>query len=301
MTSQSVFAAGSEEARVKQRNPESALGKRLQKARQDAGLTQQQLCQRANLSFSTLTKIERGAIKSPSIFTIQAIAAAVGLSLDELVGHSAAGKPHRQLRKTKSGASFIYFDMNGCLVHFFQGAFAALSAATGAPADSVEAVYWHYNDDVCRGTMSIDDFNTELAKRLGVEDVKWQQFYLEAVEPIKEMHELIKWAAENYKIGLLTNTMPGLVSTMRRQGLIPDIAYDAIIDSSEVGAIKPEIGIYESAQQRADCPPEEILLIDDSRANLMAAEKLGWRVLWFDDARPEVSASSVREALQPAD
>jgi HAD superfamily hydrolase (TIGR01509 family) len=279
---------------------ERGLGKRLQKARQEAGLTQQQLCQRANLSFSTLTKIERGAIKAPSIFTIQAIASAVNLSLDELVGNAATRTPARQLHKTKSGASFIYFDMNGCLVHFFQGAFAALSAATGAPADSVEAVYWHYNDDVCRGAMSLDDFNAKLSERLGVDSIKWQQYYLEAVEPIQEMHDLIKWAAEHYKVGLLTNTMPGLVEAMKRQSLIPDIPYDAVIDSSEVGAIKPEIKIYEAATEQAGCPSEEILLIDDSRANLMAAEKQGWHVLWFDDARPDVSAASVREALQPA-
>src|SRR3954465_2411433 len=96
---------------------EQGLGKRLQGARQAAGLTQQELCHRANLSFSTLTKIERGAIKSPSIFTIISIAAAVGMTLDELVGQITVS-PARQLHKTKSGASFIYFDVNGCLVHY---------------------------------------------------------------------------------------------------------------------------------------------------------------------------------------
>jgi transcriptional regulator with XRE-family HTH domain len=44
---------------------EKGLGKRLQAARQKAGLTQQTLCQKAGLSYSTLAKIERGAIKSP--------------------------------------------------------------------------------------------------------------------------------------------------------------------------------------------------------------------------------------------
>jgi len=44
---------------------EKALGQRLQKARQNAGLTQQELCQKAGLSYSTLAKIERGAIKAP--------------------------------------------------------------------------------------------------------------------------------------------------------------------------------------------------------------------------------------------
>jgi HAD superfamily hydrolase (TIGR01509 family) len=278
---------------------ERGLGKRLQEARQAAGLTQQALCQQANLSFSTLTKIERGAIKSPSIFTIQSIAGALNVGLDELIGH--AGSPARRtLQKTKSGAGFIYFDVNGCLVHFYQRAFVKLAQQTGAPPDVVETIYWHYNDDVCRGIMSPSDFDAKLAERLKVDQVSWQDAYLETVEPILQMQELVKWAAERYKTGLLTNIMPNLLSAMRRDHQLPDVHYDSIIDSSEVGAIKPEAKIFEIAQERAGCPPEEILLIDDSRANLMAAEKMGWHVLWFDDSRPDESVERARQSLEPA-
>jgi len=279
---------------------EKGLGKRLQEARQAAGLTQQQLCQRANLSFSTLTKIERGAIKAPSIFTIQAIATALGTSLDTLIGQAPA-LPARNLKKTRSGASFIYFDVNGCLVHFYHRAFSKLAQDTGTPLDSVESAFWHYNDDVCRGVLSVNDFNAKLAERIGVESVDWQKYYLETVEPIMAMQEVVKWASEHYRIGLLTNIMPGLLSAMRREGHLPNLQYDTIIDSSEVAAIKPEARIYEIAEAQADCRPEDILLIDDSRVNLMAAEKLGWHVLWFDDSRVEESVDRARQALEPAD
>lgn len=278
---------------------EKGLGKQLQAARQKAGLTQQQLCHAANLSFSTLTKIERGAIKSPSIFTIQSIATALGLSLDALVGNTPS-PPVRQLKKTKSGVSFVYFDVNGCLVHFYQHAFAKLAQATGAQPDIIEMAYLHFNDEVCRGTMSMDDFNAKLAERLGVDELDWKDCYLAVVEPIKQMQELLKWAAEKYRIGLLTNTMPGFVSAMRRDHVIPDLPYEVIIDSSEVGAIKPEPGIFEIAQQKAGVPASEILLIDDSRVNLMAAERLDWHVLWFNDAQPDESSERVRAALEPA-
>jgi HAD superfamily hydrolase (TIGR01509 family) len=279
---------------------EKSLGKLLQEARQAGGLTQQQLCHQANLSFSTLTKIERGAIKSPSIFTVQSIANALGVGLDEIMGNQVPSSPKRQLLKTKSGVSFIYFDVNGCLVHFYQRAFARLAEVTGAPPDAVETAFWHYNDDVCRGTMSLNDFNAKLAERLGVESVQWQDYYLETVEAIEQMQELLQWASERYKVGLLTNIMPGLLSAMRRNGQLPNINYDAVIDSSEVAAIKPESKIYEIASQRAGVDPEEILLIDDARTNLMAAEKQGWHVLWFDDARPEESVERVRAALEPS-
>ena len=68
---------------------ESGLGQRLQEARRTAGLTQQSLCQLANISYSTLAKIERGAIKAPSIFTIQSLTDALGISLDALMGKPA--------------------------------------------------------------------------------------------------------------------------------------------------------------------------------------------------------------------
>jgi len=277
---------------------EKWLGKRLQAARQAAGLTQQSLCQKAGLSYSTLAKIERGAIKSPSIFTVQTIAGAVGVSLDDLIGLNQLAGHDRQ--RSKSGISFIYFDINGCLVHFYHAAFTCLAEMSGQPADIVEMAFWHHNDQVCRGEMSLKDFNSALAKQLKLPSLDWQTYYLEAVEPIAEMAELVSWASEHYGIGLLTNIMPGFVEVMRERGFIPNVTYDSIIDSSQVHAIKPEAKIYEIAAERANFPPEEILLVDDSRANVMAAAKLGWHVLWFDDENAADSAARIRETLEPA-
>ncbi|MDB5168766.1 MAG: hypothetical protein JWO41_122 [Candidatus Saccharibacteria bacterium] len=282
---------------------EKSLGKRLQEARQAAGLTQQQLCSKANLSFSTLTKIERGAIKSPSIFTIQSIASALGKTLDELVGSTPGGVTpvNRQLKATKSGVRFVYFDVNGCLIHFFHPAFTALGQDIAVPADVIETAFWHLNDQACKGTLSLTDFNLKLAERLGVGPIDWAKYYLAAVAPIPEMQELLVWAAQNYRVGLLTNIMPGLLTELNTRGILPKVAYDSVVDSSEVGTIKPDREIFEIAQTQSGQAPEEILFIDDSRANVMAAEQLGWHVLWFDYARPEESVAKVREALQPAD
>jgi FMN phosphatase YigB (HAD superfamily) len=276
---------------------EKSLGLRLQEARKAAGLTQQELCEKANLAYSTLAKIERGAIKSPSIFTIQSVAAVLGMSLDQLLGITAKLPQDLQKKTSKSGVRFIYFDINGCLVRFFHRAFTRLAEESGAPADHIETIFWHYNDAVNRGDMSIEEFNTTLAQQLGMASLDWQEYYLEAVDPITEMQELVAWAAEHYKVGLLSNIMPGLIAAMQTKGLIPTLPYDAIIDSSEVKAIKPEPKMFEMAAERTGVLPHEILLVDDSRANLMAAERMGWRVLWFDDYRPAESTARIHEAL----
>ena len=274
---------------------EKGLGVRLQQARKEAGYTQQQLCQKSGLSYSTLAKIERGAIKSPSIFTIQQIADALNSSVDILISGQVnnAGK-----KKSKTGISFVYFDINGCLVRFFHRAFSAVAADTGVSSDVVETTFWHYNDAVCRGDMTLEEFNQTLAKNFGLEGFDWVPYYLDAINSIEETSEVVKWAAQHYQVGLLSNIMPGLIATMRSKGLIPDVDFDAIIDSSEVKAIKPESKIYEIATERAGVKPSEILLIDDSRTNLMAAEKMGWHVLWFDDYMPTDSARRIREALE---
>jgi FMN phosphatase YigB (HAD superfamily)/DNA-binding XRE family transcriptional regulator len=284
---------------------EKGLGKRLQEARKAAGMTQQVLCSRANISYSTLAKIERGAIKSPSIFTIQNVAVALGVSLDALMGmQELVGQLTTHIKAansvSKSGVRFVYFDINGCLVHFFHRAFMRLAEETGVPADVIETTFWSYNDEVCRGVITIEEFNRRCAERFGLSSMDWEAYYLEAVEQVRGMDDLVHWTAEHYRVGLLTNIMPGFVLALRARGLLPDVDYDVIIDSSEVGLIKPEPNIFELATQRAGVKPQEILFIDDSRPNIMAADKLGWHVLWCDDYHPEETIARIRQSLEPA-
>jgi FMN phosphatase YigB (HAD superfamily)/DNA-binding XRE family transcriptional regulator len=275
---------------------EKGLGMRLQTARREAGFTQQELCQKSGLSYSTLAKIERGAIKSPSIFTIQQIAEALNTTVDVLLGDLKAGGSAK--KRSKSGVTFVYFDINGCLVRSTFRAFTAIATETGVSSDLVESTYWHYNARVCRGDMSLEDFNQAMAKALGLEDFNWQPYYMDTLEVVKEAAEAAQWASKYYQVGLLSNIMPGFIEEMFANGSLPDIKFDAIVDSSDVKAIKPEAPIYEIATKKAGCKPEEILLIDDSRTNLMAAEKQGWHVLWFSDYSADESAERIRSALE---
>jgi len=276
---------------------EQSLGRHLQSARHEAGLTQQELCQQAGISYSTLAKIERGAIKSPSVFTIQRLAEVLGTTLDTLMGTMPQLVAPKQKYRSRSGVTFVYFDINGCLVRFFHQAFSRLAADSGVSADVIETTFWHYNDAVCRGEMAMDEFNRIMAETCKIM-IDWKAYYMAAVESIPEMHEVVRWTAENYKTGLLSNIMPGFISDMLQNGLIPNVQYDVIIDSSVVGAIKPEQRIFEIAQEKAGVNSEEILLIDDSRQNVMAAGQMGWKVMWFDDYRPEESVVRVRQALE---
>lgn len=273
---------------------EKTLGKRLQQARRQAGLTQEELCQQTGLSYSTLAKIERGAIKSPSIFTVAAIAEATGSSFEQLLGL----KPKTADKKvSRTGVKFIYFDLNGVLVRFFYRAFTQIAEDAHTSPDTVETIFWRHNDRVCKGRMTIDEFNQLMAKELNMKSFDWAKYYLRAVQPMPGIKELVEWASKHYEIGILTNSMPGILEKLRAKAIVPRANYKAVIDSSEVGSIKPETKMYQIAQKASGFRAEEILLIDDGRTNLMAADKLGWRVQWFDDYQPEEGVARTRETL----
>ncbi|AIJ12291.1 helix-turn-helix transcriptional regulator [Streptomyces violaceoruber] len=63
------------------------LGRLLRAARGERSMTA--VAAQAGLSAETLRKIETGRAPTPAFFTVAALAAALGLSMDELVGRCA--------------------------------------------------------------------------------------------------------------------------------------------------------------------------------------------------------------------
>jgi HAD superfamily hydrolase (TIGR01509 family) len=114
------------------------------------------------------------------------------------------------------------------------------------------------------------------------------------------MSRVLELASQNYGVGLLTNIMPGLLTELIKKKIVPELNYDLVVDSSQVGLIKPDPAIFKLASERAQVPPENLLLVDDTRENVATAEELGWHVLWFDYARPEESVDQVEMALETA-
>ncbi len=63
----------------------STIGKNIKKFRQDKGLSQDKLSKLADLSLNTVVKIELDESPNPTIETIQKIAKALGVSVDDLL------------------------------------------------------------------------------------------------------------------------------------------------------------------------------------------------------------------------
>jgi HAD superfamily hydrolase (TIGR01509 family) len=243
----------------------------------------------------------RWSFRSPSVFTVAHIASATGARLEDLLDLQTRGMgspaPADTKKRSKTGVRFVYFDVHGTLVRYYQRAFTDAGEELGVPADKVETSFWRHNDDICSGKIGFEGFNAAIASELNVASFDWRKFYMRNIEVIPGVADLVKWAGENYEIGILSNNMPGLIDELRSRGVIPEADYKIVIDSYKVGIIKPDPKIYQMAIELAGLTPQEILLIDDTRPFLTAADKAGLQILWFDDVHPEESVAHAKELL----
>jgi DNA-binding XRE family transcriptional regulator len=61
------------------------LAKNIKKYRKEAGLSQDKLSKKADITLHTITKIELGATLDPRILTVKRIADALGCKVDDLL------------------------------------------------------------------------------------------------------------------------------------------------------------------------------------------------------------------------
>jgi len=66
-------------------NQENKLGKRIKVLRLKLQLSQDEFARKADIPYTTLTKIETGVIKKPSVFVMAKIAKALNITVDELI------------------------------------------------------------------------------------------------------------------------------------------------------------------------------------------------------------------------
>ena len=63
----------------------NSLGQKIKKLRQKLGLSQDDFARKADVPYTTLTKVETGVIKKPSVFVVGKIAKALNVDIEELI------------------------------------------------------------------------------------------------------------------------------------------------------------------------------------------------------------------------
>lgn len=99
--------------------------------------------------------------------------------------------------------------------------------------------------------------------------------------PVERLR-LLQQLRHTYGIYLLSNTNAimwnaKIADEFRKDGLDIDAYFDGIVTSFEAKLLKPDVKIFEYAAAHCDIKPEGTLFLDDSLANLGAAEKAGFR------------------------
>ena len=88
-----------------------------------------------------------------------------------------------------------------------------------------------------------------------------------------EVLGILRACRKRARLVLISNATSRLPSDLRRLGIAGD--FDYIINSSEVGAAKPDPNIYFAALNAVGATPEQTLFIDDKAGHVAAATRLG--------------------------
>ena len=95
-----------------------------------------------------------------------------------------------------------------------------------------------------------------------------------------EAEDCLRTLNKRYIIGIIANQNPGSKERLERIGLLKYI--DLVIASAEEGVAKPDLRIFQIALERANCNPEESVMVGDRIDNdIIPANKIGMKTVWI--------------------
>lgn len=195
---------------------------------------------------------------------------------------------------------FIYFDVGGVLIDWSKVFQTAANKFLLTVKDITE-VFNENHDAITKGMITSQEFWQKCVKKYGIQNADSFNFvnsWVGDYQQITQTHNLAKKLSINYKIGLLSNIYEGMLPLLIEKQLIPEINYNQIIFSCDVGMMKPNMDIYKLAQEKAGLTGNEILYVDDRSDYLVPARKLKWHTLLFDNNMIEESLEDISKYLQ---
>jgi putative hydrolase of the HAD superfamily len=215
----------------------------------------------------------------------------------------------KELQKIRAAV----FDFGGVLIEGGPSDVRAFGARVGLDTDQWRGLRLEIfaNDSpwakLERGEISYDAFLDHLTERVsaagGTIDRTIAQSFMGVPDPLSKQKRLRPAMLE--AVARLRTVMPTALLTNNirewRDGWhkIMDVPrlFTETIDSSDVGARKPEPAIYEITREKLAVQHDEIFFIDDIGQNLKAARALGWHTVLFDE---EAEVLKVLDALYEA-
>ena len=115
------------------------------------------------------------------------------------------------------------------------------------------------------------------AEDYGVKVPAWRHD-LEALYP--DTKEVLQRLSQKYKIGIIANQDFGTEQRLTDFNVYQYI--NLVIASAEEGVAKPDLRIFQIALDRANCKPEEAVMVGDRIDNdIIPANKIGMTTMWI--------------------
>jgi len=189
------------------------------------------------------------------------------------------------------GIRAIFFDFGGVILEGFDGVdHDAIEAEFELEAKALRK--WVYRDsrymDFQIGRVTYDEWTDSIRKAMAAggqgerADTMVKRFQ-EAERLVNhDMVGLIKRLHGHYKLGIISNTIPGMMDRLRRLLDFVDL-FDVVVGSGDVGIAKPDEGIFLRATEEAGVTPKQSVFTDDRADFAEAARAVGMHGFHFTD------------------
>ncbi len=199
---------------------------------------------------------------------------------------------------------FVYFDVGGVVIRDFSGTnkWEELKSGMGIKSDQVKdfnEIFDKYEPDVCVGR-DVETLVHMSREKLGLKLPENYSLLLDFVnrfEKNESIWPILKKLKENRRMGLLTNMYPNMLDAIYKAGLMPEIEWDLIIDSSIEKVRKPQVEIFQLSQDRSGFKGEEILFVENGAKHVEAAKKFGWQTFLYDPTNVAQSNHDLEKLL----
>lgn len=181
----------------------------------------------------------------------------------------------------------VIFDWGGVLIENpTEGILRHCREVLGIGAGCMLAAYRKLMPYFQEGKISEEEFWKGVRRRTGAKGTMpaslWREAFEHAyVEKADVFAVALDLYRRGYRTGILSNTEKAARPIMDRESYR---IFDPVVLSWQVGSSKPQRRIFEALLETLAVPPEEVLLIDDVEAYVLAARELGLQALLFTDA-----------------
>lgn len=117
----------------------------------------------------------------------------------------------------------------------------------------------------------------ETIKYYGLKHTKWHK---EDEVLFPETKNCLESLSKKYNLGVIANQSLGLKERLENWGILKH--FDVVVSSAEEGISKPDSEIFRRALLRAECAPNEAIMVGDRLDNdIIPANKIGMKTVWI--------------------